>query len=650
MNLRAQLVLIAALGLVLPWAGCEYVRQTERGLRENQLQLLELTAANVASALSDVSFDPAAQQNLSGGTLYLAPLSRAPALDGFESDWLPARPAQQALSGDTDVAYLAAEQAGSAYVYLQCPSKVGAELIVIAVGDDQRARSVAIDLTARGGSAPAVSPPRPGFPPPQVVVEPGNQRIHVELRLPLPYLRLGLGLRVEDAQGDVVATSFTASLPPPPIRQLDSLDATLQRFADVGVRIDVASAEGWRLASVGTTSAPSSFGTASGPLPPRLLRLILDDPPTEEVVDIDVERISGPLVERALAGRVTSARHVGSDGLRADVIAGAPIRRNANITGAVVVSQRSAAQLLAGNEALQRLALVTVVLTVTTVLLLAGYAGWLSLRIRRLARAADAAMDARGELQTRMPGSGAYDEIGDLSRSVESLLARVRDYNDYLKALAGRLSHELATPLSVVSSSLDNLESATLGNEQTTYTERARDGVARLRNVLSAMREATRIEEVVANATFVRLDLGPVLNGVVEGYRGAYPAHRFEFRSADSATVRIAPTLLVQLLDKIVDNAASFAPEDSTITVALARQGAAAVITVDNDGPTLSDEQIASIFGSLVSYRQEGSGMHMGFGLYIAQLIAAGHDGRLVAENRADGSGVRFLLILPIGA
>ena len=52
---------------------------------------------------------------------------------------------------------------------------------------------------------------------------------------------------------------------------------------------------------------------------------------------------------------------------------------------------------------------------------------------------------------------GAGDEIGDLSRSFSSVLARLSEYASYQENMASRLSHELRTPLAVVRSSLDNL-------------------------------------------------------------------------------------------------------------------------------------------------------------------------------------------------
>ena len=640
---------MAMLVLVLPWAGCEYIRQTEQGLRENQQELLAWTADNIAATLGEpVARITAGHPDNTKGVLYLAPLRRPPALDGYAADWLPARSPRSTMAGAQSARLLAATFAASVFVYAQV-ADTAAALQLVLVDEQSNARTLTINLAERGGSAPLVTPLQPGFGPIEAVVEPQDGAVNVEIRLPLGYARRGLGVRVFNIDGNDIAASFAGEQPPAPIQPSRALSRTLERYADNELKLMAVSSAYFVLASAGQTRKGNANQQESDWLPPRLLSWILADNATDRPLIESVETIRGPLIDSALGGQAEAARVATDDPLAADVIAAVPVRHDGRVVGALVATRHSDAELLSANQALQRLALTTVGLTIGTIVLIAGYAAWLSLRIRRLARAADAAIDARGRLTATMPGSRAGDEIGDLSRSVEALLARVSENTDYLRSLAGRLSHELSTPLSIVSSSLDNLEATELAAEQHTFAQRARGGIERLRGILAAMREANRIEDVVANATFINLDVNELMNGIVSGYRGAYPGHQFTLNSDGQAlAVHAAPALLVQLIDKLIDNAVSFAPAGSVIELRATRRGAAALLSVSNDGPTLSGEQLESIFGSLVSYRENGSGAHLGFGLYIAALIAGGHNGRLAASNRDDGSGVTFSLLLPI--
>src|SRR5262249_53337309 len=108
-------------------------------------------------------------------------------------------------------------------------------------------------------------------------------------------------------------------------------------------------------------------------------------------------------------------------------------------------------------------------------------------------------------------------------------------------------------------------------------------------------------------------------------------------------TLRGAPDLIVQLLDKLIDNAVDFSPAGATIQVRLRTEPAAAVIEVDNPGPPLPDDLHGRLFESLWQSRPgHDRRLHFGLGLYIVRLIAEFHGGAATAVNLADGSGVRF--------
>src|SRR6185436_13424637 len=144
--------------------------------------------------------------------------------------------------------------------------------------------------------------------------------------------------------------------------------------------------------------------------------------------------------------------------------------------------------------------------------------------------------------------SGASDEIGDLSRSFTTVLERLARYNAYLEALAGRLSHELRTPVAVVRSSLENLHAARTPEETRTYVARAEEGLARLATILSRMTEASRLEQGLSTAVRERFDAASVVRGCVEGYRLAYSPRSFELSvPEDAVTMLGAPDLLAQM-------------------------------------------------------------------------------------------------------
>jgi dedicated sortase system histidine kinase len=367
-------------------------------------------------------------------------------------------------------------------------------------------------------------------------------------------------------------------------------------------------------------------------------------PPTEEFDDaIAAEALAaGREVAAALQGAAGTRTRNTRDGRAVVVSAAQPIWVGNEVQGAVVVEETTNRIASLRSQALERLLAATLAAFALVAAVLLWFATRISSRIRRLADEAEAAIDARGRITRLTTASGAGDEIGDLSRSFTTVLERLARYNAYLEALAGRLSHELRTPVAVVRSSLENLHAARTPEETRTYLARAEEGLQRLGTILARMTEASRLEQGLSSATRERFDAAAVVRGCVEGYRLAYAPTGFELGvPGEPVWLSGAPDLLAQMLDKLVENAVDFAAKGTPIRIYL---GHDAVLRVENQGPSLPASIRESLFESMVSLRGERSGgaPHLGLGLYIARLIAEFHGGRLRAENLPGGGGVAF--------
>jgi two-component system sensor histidine kinase ChvG len=278
-------------------------------------------------------------------------------------------------------------------------------------------------------------------------------------------------------------------------------------------------------------------------------------------------------------------------------------------------------------------------------------ASWISLRIGRLRNAAETAVSSDGRIRQDMPESAAArTRSATLARGFERLLGRLNEHTQYLRTLGGKLSHELRTPLTIVRSSLDNLESEGVRDDQRHYVTRAREGTQRLQSILSALGAAARVEESIKQAEFLNFDLAGLLSSAVAAYRDGFPHAHFALEEpADPCFIRGAPDLLVQLLDKLIENAVDFCPSAGVITVRLERAQGNYVLQVSNDGPPIPEGLLGRLFESLFEQRQgRDDRPHFGLGLYIVRLVAEFHGGTAVAANRADGGGAEFTITLPL--
>jgi signal transduction histidine kinase len=141
-------------------------------------------------------------------------------------------------------------------------------------------------------------------------------------------------------------------------------------------------------------------------------------------------------------------------------------------------------------------------------------------------------------------------------------------------------------------------------------------------------------------------DLFAVLQSTTGAYRDVYPDRQFHFVTELTAgPMSGSPELIIQMLDKLVDNAVGFSANGDTIQIGLVRDTDGLVLTVNNPGPPLPERMQAQLFDSMVSVRGGGDNRHLGLGLYVAKLIAEGHSGKITATNT--DNGVEFAVAMP---
>jgi two-component system sensor histidine kinase ChvG len=676
MNLRRQLLLVSLLTLVLPWAGCEFIRETESALRQSQQQMLSGTASAVAESLErypeEFPVEPGGKHT-PADQLYGHRLETAPLIDGYVNDWpLPAESLRQIGGADGPIRFVLGLHGRHLYLYAAVTDNevVYASPSTIAVDDGQDSADRVVLVSANPPMASeslmfAAEAPGPviawfqssfGFGP-EATVQAHWQDVaggyQVEARIPMNLLGTHLGINVVNAASEreagIRSTSFVGQVPGPFVTISPDLTSLAEKLVQPGTRMLITDRYGWRIAAVGTpgTTMQPSQGAVSNWL--RIAYKALVEPGTEPAfAEPDPSgRERQPYIATALDGRTSESWFRSLESGKAIVAVAEPVSGNGSTIGAVVLQQGTDAILSLRNEGLARLMNVTIVATLLVAAALLGYATWLSRRIRRLSGAAEEAVEGAA-IRTALPSADAADEIGDLSRSFSHVLGQLADYNDYLRSLASRLSHELRTPLAIVTSSLENLEHEGLEGAPADYTARARDGADRLRRILNAMSEASRVEELMEHGEPEAFDLESVVSPTVDAYRDVYPERRFEFDcTATTTTMRGSPELLIQMLDKLVDNAADFSANGDVIRISLESGDAGLVLSVHNPGPPLPERMRSQLFDSMVSVRSDGSDRHLGLGLYVAKLIAEGHGGRITAENADDG--VRFSVILPVG-
>ena len=660
MNLRRQLLLVSLLTLLLPWAGCEFIRETESALRAGQQQMLAGAARAIAETLAQYpeEFPPGRGADfLVGDQLYGHPLQAGPVLDGYVDDWSIDDSSLREMRGvDGPISYVIGIHDESAYLFVSVADRsvVFADMRASGFSDSVSVVSssppyldetIIFSAEAPGQILPYVQTSTGTTPEPSIVAfwQDFAGGYSVEARIPLSLLGTNVGILVQNTDDatkrGAVSSTFSSRKPGALATTLPELETLANTHTQQGMRLTITDSNGWRIAVTDRLARPME-----SPAPQRggWLRFAYNAlvEPGAEAAFADPDpggRERQAYIEAALRGQESAGWFRSGDSGRAVVAVAAPVFSGGKAIGAVILQQGTDEILSLRNAGLSRLMNVTLIATVLVAVGLLGYATWLSRRIRRLSRAAEDALDS-DDLRRALPSARSGDEIGDLSRSFANVLRQLGDYNEYLRTLASKLSHELRTPLAIVTSSLENLEHEPLNEASAGYTARARDGAERLRHILSAMSEASRVEELMKHAEPEDFDLAAALVATTTAYRDAYPARRFEFASMlDSAPMRGSPELLIQMLDKLVDNAVDFSEDGDVVLLRLKLDGDVYQLAVSNPGPPLPERMRTQLFDSMVSVRAGGADRHLGLGLYVAKLIAEGHGGTIAASNDTDG-------------
>lgn len=713
-SIRSKILLVSLTLLVIPGIGYQYIKEMEAHLRTGQEESLLDRARIIASILNEQPELFKADEDVAptvkkGRNLFVRPLASPIQLDGYIEDWIPYKTRMQFYgldhlifsSGQYNPESISfRHQVGSHKGYLYALFQVIDDHVVYRQPNSLRLdRSDHLQIAMQGTNgkfnryllttqSPGwvngyLMPADPKNPVPvktEVRIKGEWQETengyNLEMRIPISMIGDKIGFAILDVDNRqtrkisaIISTAGTRKVeemgtivvPSPEIEKI------LKRVESRSSRIWVVDRNSRVLAISGSLvkknkdinllekkqSDNAQEQSVFSGLVRLFYQMILKQPTTEFVDDLSTaSSLEGPEMESAVNGN-PAIRWRQTPDQRVNILNAAyPIKSDNKVVGAVVLEQTSNSILLLQNRAMEILINQSFLAFLFAVVILLTFATRLSMRISRLRDDADNAIGSDGKVKGSVVNSKAGDELGDLSRSISGMLDRLSQYNRYLETMASKLSHELRTPISVVRSSLDNLDLENLDDDSKKITSRAREGVERLSNIITRMSEATRLEQTLQQEERVDFDIETVVEGCVEGYKLANPDQQFEFiieNRDQPLLINGAPDLIAQMLDKLISNAMDFSLQDTPIVVELARKNKVVKLSVLNQGATLPEQMQGNLFDSMVSMRESrGEEPHLGLGLYIVRMITEFHHGNVTANNRDDVDGVVFNVLVPL--
>lgn len=220
-------------------------------------------------------------------------------------------------------------------------------------------------------------------------------------------------------------------------------------------------------------------------------------------------------------------------------------------------------------------------------------------------------------------------------------------------ALLASISHDLKTPLAAIlgaAGTLRDYSNAMPDGDRTEMLSTIVDEAERLNRFIANLLDMSRLETgaMEPNASLQYLDdiVGSALRR----------AHKITSRHktltdipANLPMLSLDPVLFEQVLFNLFDNAAKYAPHDTTIRVRAWEDGRWVTVQVLDEGPGISPADLERVFDSFHRARKKDQVLAgTGLGLSICKGFIEAMGGTITAGNRTDRSGAIFTIRMPV--
>ncbi len=238
--------------------------------------------------------------------------------------------------------------------------------------------------------------------------------------------------------------------------------------------------------------------------------------------------------------------------------------------------------------------------------------------------------------------------VGDVER------ARLAAEADKLRsALLTSISHDLKTPLAGIMGAATTLRDYSVSLPESDRTELLSTIVEqseRLNRFIANLLDMTRIESGAMEPNLSLHYLGDIVGAALHRAVKILAHHRLQVAvAADLPMLRLDAVLFEQVLFNLLDNAAKYAPQGSEIALEAHVVRGHVVLEISDHGPGIPDIDLERIFDTFYRVRK---GDHVqagtGLGLSIARGFTEAMGGTIRAGNRAEGSGARFTITIPL--
>ena len=254
-------------------------------------------------------------------------------------------------------------------------------------------------------------------------------------------------------------------------------------------------------------------------------------------------------------------------------------------------------------------------------------------------------------LAERISVSGIDDEISDLARLLNQMFDRLESSFNQVRQFSAEVSHELKTPLSLVRLHAEKLlVDGKLSQSQEDAVLVQLEELARINQMVDELLFLSRAEAQGIHMDLVVQDPHRFLQSFEQDVCALteHQGRRLRLTRRGTGLVALDERWLRQVVLNILANALRASPPNGLITLPSEFVPRYWRVGIEDEGPGLTLEQCERVFERFVRFHQSGEeDRGSGLGLAICRSIIQLHNGRIYAEPRATGTGLRVVFELP---
>jgi two-component system sensor histidine kinase ChvG len=250
--------------------------------------------------------------------------------------------------------------------------------------------------------------------------------------------------------------------------------------------------------------------------------------------------------------------------------------------------------------------------------------------------------------------SNRIPELNNVAEQLDRMVASLKAAAVAARRAAEDNAHALKTPIATIAQSLEPIRRGLADDDARgrRALQLIEQSVVRLDALVTAARRMDEANATLLHPPHQRVDLTAMARNIVSAYAeiAAERTVRIAADIEDGCAIWAGTELMETVMENLLDNAISFSPAGSAISVRLRRVAGRVVLSIEDQGPGASPEIMAAMFDRYVSHRPGTSTapgeQHFGIGLWVVRRNVESVGGEVRAENVTNG-GLRMTVALP---